>query len=422
VVLATVLIAASIRSYVILVGEDDEDDFPSKAKVPSLRVGMDWWYNIKERIIDHDTGTNETYDRNYYQIMVRNITTINGMNAYGISSIEAIQTITRHSNSMESYLSIDNLNHINDMGEEFVMFDFPLFDGKRWNWIDEDGNNITYICKTYKNIETTAGTYDTYHVRSTWSEEEGDERDVYINDYYYSPKLKYIARGEYRMDHYSDDALTVTLISFLDLVLYGTSDSDNDGLSNTGESWFGTDPEEKDTDSDGLDDLGDYIPLFDLGLSINLTYVSTDENVESIDEVTIYGEEDGADFYFDLSNDDNDDVLVTDPIENTDATDLDIQYKIDVFDDTYILWIWIKCFDDDNDNTDDEIDISEDSDNQEFIMRFTPSLQMLKKEGDSPGNNELELGVQHEVTGNGNGDYDATLRFVVSEIDMATEE
>jgi len=421
-VLVAVLIVASVSSFLILLGDDKEDDLPSKAQVPSLQVGMDWWYHREHRTIVYDTGINETYDWNYYQRMVRNISTINGKSAYGISSIYVNNTSTRHSNSLEYYLSIDDLNPINEQGEEFVTFDFPLFDGKRWNWTDEDDNNITYVCNTYKNVKTTAGTYHTYRVRMTWSIEDGDEREEYTHDYYYSPKLKYLARGEYRMDFYSDDALRWSGIDYLDFVIRGTSDADNDGLSNTGESWFGTDPAEKDTDSDGFDDLADHVPLFDLGLSVNLTHVSTDENVESIEEVTLFGEEDGADFYFDLSNDDNDDVLVTDPIENTDNTDLDIFYQIDISDDTFLVDIEVMCLDADDGNADDDMDISLADPEHVLILEFNTYSRRLHIPHIPAPEGELELDVEEEMYGNGNGDYDATLRFIVSEVDMKLEE
>ena len=415
-----VLIIASLGSYLVLM-DDDDDELPSKVNVPSLHVGMDWWHHLELQTVDHVLGTSKTEDWGIQQIMVRNRTTLNGRDAYGMSSIDEINTTTtRHSDSMEFYLSAEGLNSMDGEGETFVIFDFPLFDGKTWNWTDEHDENVTYICNTFRDVVTTCGTYDTYRIRMTWIEDEGNDRGEFTYDYYYSPKLMYLAKAEMKVDYYEDNALAVTETIIADLFLHGTSDSDNDGLSNEGEKWFGTNSNLKDTDSDGLDDLEDHVPLLDIGLSINLTYVSTDDNVESIEETTLLGEQNGADFYFDLSNDNNDDTLVTDPIDNSDSSELDIIYRIDVSDDEKYVYFSIDCFDVDENNADDEMDISpSDMGSPELLIRLRLIDRRLHIVEADPPEDRMELGVEKEVIGNGDGDYDATLRLIVSEIDMA---
>ncbi len=416
IVLVAVLIIASVGTFLIL---RDDDDFPSEAKAPKLRAGMDWWFKSEETIIDHETGSSEIFAKDYVMIGVKEITSHGGKEAYAINTFDAIRATTRHYSNQTAYLSTENLNGLDDEGNEYVLFDFPLKDGKTWNWIDEHDNNRTYVCRAVRDVKTQDGTYDTYWVRINWTEEDGDNRDVYTQDVYYSPELGYLVKSVSMYSHYENDDPTTTEIWYGILVAHGTSDSDGDELSDTGEKWFGTDPGKKDTDSDGYDDLVDFVPLFDVGLSLNLTHVSTDDDVESIQEVNLFGEEEGADFFFDLSNNDNSDVLVTDPIENSDSSDLDIVYRINISDDIYTTTIDVNCFDADDGTADDEMDVTMNDNFVTLQLRFNIYNRNLRISGVGSPEGELELDVEQEAYGDGNGDYDATLHFIVSEVDMA---
>jgi len=415
IVLVIVLIIASVGSFLIL---RDEDDFPSVAKAPNLQVGMDWWYQREESIINTETGNVESLEIDYSVKSVKAITSYQGKEAYNIQSLDVNRTTTRHSSNHTEYISVQNLNRLDDDGNEYVVFDFPLKDGKQWNWIDNGDNNRTYICKTVKDVKTLDGTYDTYRVRVNWSDEDDDWRFVYRSDYYYSPKLGFMVKRITQYDFYDNGDLSSTIILVDNLVAHGTSDSDGDGLSDNGEKWFGTDPVKKDTDSDGFDDLVDIVPLFDFGISVNLTYVSTEEDVESIAEVTLFGEEEGADFYFELSQANGDDLLETDPIRNSDTSDLDIIYRIDIPDDTDEVNIDIECWDADDGTADDVMDISMDEDVSYLELEFRLFYNWLRLPHVPYPEGVLELDVEQEVYGNGNGDYDATLRFIGSVVDM----
>ena len=414
--LVAVVIIAGLGSFLVL--RDDEDEFPSEAKAPKLHAGMDWWYHQEENNVDHETGDNETIDYGFTMLGIIGLTSHGGKEAYVINWFDVIDTTTRHSSNNTGYITVQDLNGLDDDGNEYVSYDFPLKDGKKWNWIDDDGNNRSYICKEFRDVKTLDGTYNTYRVRMTYTEEGTDWSVDYRNDYYYSPELGYMVKGVFRYDFYDNGELTSTITRFINLVSHGTSDSDGDGISDAGEIWFGTDPNRRDTDSDGLIDSVDFVPLFDLGLTINLTHIRTDEDVESVDEVTLFGEEEGADFFFDFSNNDNDDVLTTDPIENTDTSDLDITYKINLSDNFYHTRIEIRCFDADDGNDDDEMDITIDNNHVTLILEFNIYERSLEIRDVDPPDGKLELNVEQEVYGNGNGDYDATLRFIVSEVDM----
>ena len=415
IVLVAVLIIASVGTFLVL---RDDDDFPSEAKAPKLKPGMDWWYHVEVINVNHETGEEETTDRDYRMIGVKEITTRGGKEAYALNFFDAVPTMNRHNRNRTEYRSVANLNYLDADGNEEVLYDFPLKDGKQWSWLDDNDNNRSYVCKTVKNVETIDGSYDTYRVRMNWTDVSGDIRDEYRYDYYYSPKLGYFVKGEFRSDTYEDGELLNTNTWYYNLAVHGTSDSDGDGLSDSGEKWLGTDPGKTDTDSDGVTDLVDFVPLFDVGLSLNLTHISTSEDVETLQEVNLFGEEEGADFFFDLSNNDNSDVLVTDPIENSDASDLDIIYRINISDDIYATTIDVDCFDADDGNADDEMDITMDSNVVTLHIRFNIYRRNLLIVGIGSPEGDLELDVEQEAYGDGNGDYDATLRFIVSEVDM----
>ena len=70
-VLVIVIVIGSMGSYILL--RDNEDEFPSKAMVPNLRAGMDWWYHIEENSVDHQSGENETEDLNFTMISVNDL-------------------------------------------------------------------------------------------------------------------------------------------------------------------------------------------------------------------------------------------------------------------------------------------------------------------------------------------------------------
>lgn len=415
-VLAAILITASVGSFLIL--REDDDGFPSEVNAPKLQIGMDWWYHVEENVINHHSGSNETDDRGDTMMGIIEITSYGGKEAYAFNWFDVIRTTTRHSSNHTEYMSVENLNGLDDDGNEYVVYDFPLKDGKQWNWIDDDENNRTYVCRAFRDVKTLDGTYDTYRVRINWSEGNDEVRFEYRNDYYYSPELGYMVKAVFRSVYYDSNDLNSTKTFYYNLVSHGTSDSDGDRLSDRGETWFGSDPEKKDTDLDGLDDLMDMVPLFDIGVSVNLTQVSTDEDVESIEETTVFGEEEGADFYFDLSNNDNDDVLVSDIIEDSDTSDLDIVYRIDISDDIYFITVDVRCFDADDGNADDVMDITMDPDWERLLLDFNIYQRSLEIRGVDPPDNELELDVEQEVYGDGGGDYDATLRFTFSEVNM----
>jgi len=404
--LVAVVIIAGMSSFFILRDDDDENGFPSEAKAPKLHVGMEWWYHVEENIVDHETGDNETYDIGSTRKAVVELTSYGGKEAYAIDHFDAKKETTRHSESTRFYTSVNTLNLLDDEGNESVVFNFPLSDGKQWNWTDDDENDRTYVCNAFMGVETFDRTYDTYRIRMRWSEENGALRWEYRYDIYYSPELGYTVRVDEMADIYHTGDPYRTETRYYNLASYGTSDSDGDGLSDAGETWFGSDPSIEDTDSDGLSDLDDCVPLFDIGHLLTLTYVSTDEDVESFVEVSVYGEEEGADFYFQLTNDETDDEIVTDPIENTDTSDLSIIYRIDSSDERNYINMFIRCYDADDGNADDEIDISPDDMNWVLTLRF----HLLE--------NNFLLDSEHEMNGNGDGDYDATLRFIVSEVDM----
>jgi len=418
IVLVAILIIASVGTFLLL--SDDEEDFPSEANEPKLHAGMDWWFHEEAYLFDYDTGSNKSYDYDYMMNSVKGVSMYHGKETYSINRFSAFREMTRHTGNGTDHLLVSNLNEIDNDGFEYVIYDFPLKNGKQWYWTDRDDNNRSNVCTVVKDVETLDGTYDTFRIRMRWFETNGDWRRVYRQDIYYSPDLGYMVKMVTMRDSYYDGDLSSSTSHSFTLVVHGNVDSDGDGLSDAGEKWFGTDPRERDTDLDGMDDLADCISLFDHGLSVNLTHVSTDDNVESFEEVNLFGEEDGADFYFDISNDETDDVLVTDPIENTDTTELDIIYRIDVPDDEYSIYIEINCLDSDDGNADDEMDISRDGPQVYLLMRFQPAIQRLRSNNNVPPDDELELDLEHEANGDGSGDYDATLRFIVSEVDMRT--
>lgn len=419
VIIVGVLVIASVGSYVVLREEDDDEELPDQAKLPTLRAGMDWWYHGVQTTTFHDTGEVDRDDLDHAQIMVMETTIYGGKSAYKMSTIEAINSTTRHSANHTSYWSQNSLNSIvSSDGEETMFFNFPLSDGKRWNWTNHQDDNVSSVCNTYREIATPAGTYDTYRLRSSWIENEGDNRNEQTLDYFYSPSISWLAKMEMKVDYYTDNALAWTTMETYELVVHGTSDSDNDGLSNQGEKWFGTNPGKADTDGDGLSDLEDHAPLLDVGLRIHLTHVNTTDNVESLEETLLFGEQAGADLYFNLSNEETDDVLETEPMENTDDEDLNIQYTFDVPDDGYSVYISIESFDHDSNDPDDTMDITPDDFESRLQLEYRLFPKQIKVDHVDPPDDEMEFDVEKEVSGNGNGDYDATLRFIVSEIDI----
>lgn len=419
VIIVGVLVIASVGSYVVLREEDEDEELPDEVRVPTLHVGMDWWFDAHGTTTFHDSGEVETMDLHTPQVMVKEKMSYGGKSAYMITSIEAENSTTRHSENDTYYWSMDTLNFIESSdGDETMLFNFPLYDGKTWNWTDHQENNITSVCNIYRNIVTLAGTFDTYRLRATWVEDEGPNRREITLDYYYAPVLSWLAKLESTYDYYVDNALAWTDLVTYDLVLHGTSDSDNDGLSNQGEKWFGTNPGKADSDSDGLSDLEDHAPLLDVGLRIHLTHVNTTDNVESLEETLLFGEQAGADLYFNLSNEETDDVLETEPMENTDDEDLNIQYTFDVPDDGYSVYISIESFDHDSNDPDDTMDITPDDFESRLQLEYRLFPKQIKVDHVEPPDDEMEFDVEKEVSGNGNGDYDATLRFIVSEIDI----
>jgi len=408
-VIVVVILLGGAGAYVVL-----KDDTPT-ADRPTWSVGYDWWYDSYSEEFDDD-GTWEGWGSSE-QIRVDQIETVGSTSAYNVSYKGTNNSRLWLYEKEWSYSSKATLNPISSSsGEEKASyFKCPLEDGASWSRTEE---NVTVHSRvTYSDGEKVpAGQFETFRITHSF-----EELDVNLtgykwkNELYYSDKVKNTIRKQLTYEEYENGTLTYRLLSREELVAYGLSDKDNDGISDGGERWLGSDPKLADTDEDGVMDGEDYTPLFDLQASIELRSFATNDNCETLVEDQLQGENSGCDVYLIMTNSATDYELRTSTTSDQGNFDMQELYEVDIPDDLGGFHFFVEAHDEDGSSADDTIDINE----------FTGYGMDLRYEvyhnrwTDSP-TNEYEAGNEYTTSGNGGGDYDGDLTWFLTDSSVVT--
>lgn len=379
-------------------------------------MGYDWWYDDYSQIVG-DEGTQEEWEESY-QVRINGLEDLQGTTVYNTSRVD-----TNNSRLLISdlqwfdYISKSTLNPIDpDTGlEEQELYRWPLEDGKTWS-LKEENVTVKVSIDFQEEVNVPAGKFEAFRVtHSSQFIEENTTFKVKI-ELYYSDKVKNIVRGQYSIEVYENDTLSGRGLERSELLAYGLSDKDNDGLSDGGEKWLGTDPEVADTDEDGILDGEDYTPLFDLQASIELRSFATTDNCETLVEDQFQGENSGCDVYFIMTNSATDYELQTSPTSDQGNFDMQELYELDIPDEHGAFHFFVEALDEDGSSADDTIDINE------FIGHGMDLRYDVYENrwSDSP-DNDYKAGNEYTTSGNGGGDYDGDLTWFLADSSVVEE-
>ncbi len=402
-VIVVVILLGGAGAYVVL-----KDDTPT-ADRPTWSVGYDWWYDDYERT--EGNGTEEEWDESY-QLRVNGLEDIQGTAVYNTSRVDTNNSRLQISDLQRfDHISKSTLNPVDeDTGEEELpLYRWPLEDGKSWSFTEDNMTfkvNVEYMDE----VKVPAGKFEAFKV--TLSTQETDENmTLKIKmEVFYCDKVKNHIRQQYTVEVHENGTLAFKGMERNELLAYGLSDKDSDGISDGGERWLGTDPKLADTDGDNATDGSDYTPLFDLQATLELRRFATSDNCETLVEDQIQGESSGCDVYIILTNSVNSDEHQTDTTNNQGNFDMQETYIVDVSDDLEVFHFYTEALDEDSSSADDTIDINE-------FMGHGMDLRLDvydNRWSDSP-TNVYEAGNEYTTSGNGGGDYDGDLTWFLTD-------
>lgn len=410
--IVVVIIIVGAGAFVVL-----RDDTPT-ADRPSWSVGYDWWYNFYEE----EKGGSDDYARwgDSYQLRVHGLETIEGTPVYNLTDMDTSESRLDISDldGYTRYISRSTLNLVDrETGEEFdLTYRWPLEDGDSWSRIEE--NVTVHSTVTFLDASVPAGTFETFRITHS-GEYIFDEYTTYKSKWelFYCDKVKNTVKFVDTTEIYDNGSLTYTELHRMELLAYGLSDKDDDGLSGGAERWLGSNPGVADTDGDGVVDGEDYTPLFDLKATLELRHFSTADNCEDALEQYGGGENSGCDVYFIITNSATDDQLVTTPTTDQGNFDLQEVLEVDVPDDLDVFHFLLEALDEDDNSAHDTIDINEyighgmDLRHDVFQNRWS----------DNP-DSDYEAGNEYTTSGNGEGDYDGDLTWFLTDTSIGEEE
>lgn len=408
IILALLVVISSISFYWLVLQNES-------AERPDWEEGYDWWYNSYFENDGFDGQTGKGWEQSYQRYVV-DTTKKNDTPAYEIREMEFNGSRLNVRFASQDYWSL-GLTVLDDLGiPEGNNFKWPLEESKSWRFLSETYNYSAKVEKM-EDVNVPAGTFESFKVVHRYDPIElEDGRLELVNTLFYSDDAKNIVRyeslikgwdvnGTYIGSHFQRD----------ELVAYGFSDKDGDGLSDMGERFFGTRPDESDSDGDGFKDGFDIVPHLDMSVYIDLVYISVDTNdgCEPLDE-GLLGEGDGCDTFLRYGISTSDDTLPeqdTAVIQDSDATSLEVRLEHDVDDDLSYVRFDLEAFDDDSNSgdTDDTLDIwPAIGPGATFYYYLYPDQWYSPWEGRHEPNSELIF------SGNGDGDYDADLTLVLA--------
>lgn len=409
--LAVVVIGlASAGAYVFVIKG------PAEADRPTWKAGYDWWYDSYYYFEDNETVEEETggvYLHSYNGTQERN-----GTRVYSLREMDVNNSRLDQSSFGQMYLSVANLNPIDsETGDEIPLYKWPLSDGKSWSYDYEDNATARATVKFNEKLKVPAGTFEAYHISHKISGEEDNIVLTMTFDYYYSAKVKANVRQEVTFEIYEDNSLVAKSIQRQELLAYGLSDSDGDGLSDGGERWLGSDPGQADTDGDGVEDGADYTPLFDLQVALELRRFATTDDCESFTETTVWGETEGCDIYFIVDTTATADNLETNPVMNQDNFDMEVLFEVDVPDDLDSFDLRVEAWDDDSsgDGNDDDVDVSEGGG-----AALGLSYEVFENDWRDGAFNRYQSGNEYTTSGDGGGNHDGDLTFFLDDTGAVT--
>lgn len=381
------------------------DDDPS-ADRPTWNTGYDWWYSsygYTEVEGQTEEGWGESHQR-----YVNGTTTVGGVEAYSLIRTNTNNSRLNLGEQEEEFWSVGGLNPVDaEGGEGATLFKWPLEDDKKWRGSEENASYNASV-EFMEEFRVPAGRFDAFKVTLRFDAITEDNLTIRLRlEYYYAEKVRFTIREDNIIEVYENGTLYGREIERCELLAYGHSDGDGDGISDGGERWLGTNPKVSDTDSDGTPDGADYTPLLDLQVAVELRHFSTSDDCEPILEENMGGETNGCDVFFIVDNTATTDELVTTPSANQDNFDMVELYEVDVPDDLGFFSLRVRAWDDDSDSSDDTLDIS-----QAGGVALTLSYEVYAdvwREGGT-GNN-LAPGEEHSTSGSGGGNYDGTLTF-----------
>ena len=408
-VIVVVILLGGAGAYILL-----KDDTPTADK-PTWSVGYDWWYDSYERS-EGEGGNEEEWDEPY-QLRMNGTDDLNGTAVYSLNNIETNNSrLNIDDLGWTQYRSKANLNPVDeDTGQEDVpLYRWPLEDGKSWSFTED---NMTFKAKVefMDEVKVPAGKFEAFKV--TLSAQDVDENmTLKIKmEVFYCDKVKNNIREQYTVEVHENGSLAFKGMDRSELLAYGLSDKDNDGISDGGERWLGTDPKLADTDEDGTVDGEDYTPLFDLQASIELRRFATSDNCESLVEDQVQGESSGCDVYFIVDTTATDDEHETDPTNNQGTFDMQELFEVDVSDDLGTFNIQVRSWDHDSGSAEDTIDISEAGGvaltltHDVYANRWTDGMSV-----------DYEADNEYTTSGTA-GDYDGDLTWFLTDTSVVEE-
>jgi hypothetical protein len=204
-----VIILISISIYVIFDIFTTKD---TKADVPKWEISDTWIYNE----YSHIEPANEI--PNVVGMYVENITTYKNQKFYVLRDFTP---------EPQKNVQVDTLNPINNDGSLIIKkYDFPLKEGKEWEFKDVYGYKYKFKVVSIEEINVPAGKFETFKIDQQMFTEEnssikfinkygGIKYKPYYNHkvYYYSPDVK----NNIKVEWYKDDDLEL----HIELTSYG---------------------------------------------------------------------------------------------------------------------------------------------------------------------------------------------------------
>ena len=383
------------------------DDDPS-ADRPTWSTGYDWWYSS----YGYAEGEGETVEvwGESHQRYVNGTTTVGGVEAYSL-----IHTDTNNSRlnldpgaQEENFWSVGSLNPVDaETGEDGVLFKWPLEDDKKWSG-SQDNASYNASVEFKEEFRVPAGRFDAFKVTIRFDVITEDNITIHPRlEYYYAEDVRFTIREDTIIEVYENGTFYGRAIERYELLAYGHSDSDGDGISDGGERWLGTNPKVSDTDGDGTPDGADFTPLLDLQVAVELRHFSTSDDCEPLLEENLDGETNGCDVFFIVDNTATTDELETNPSANQDTFTMVELYEVDVPDDLGIFSLRVRAWDEDSSSADDTLDISL-AGGEALTLSYDVYSGVWREAGTS---NVLAPGEEHSTSGGGGGNYDGTLTF-----------